>query len=72
MKRILINSALVAAIIFGAFSSDAIAQRRHRECREQYNAAVRVARLLRGRERRIQVIRARREFNECRRRARRF
>jgi len=72
MKQILINSALAVTIILGAFSSDALAQRRYRMCQARYNAELRDARHLRGPARQIRMRQARREYNECVRRGRRM
>lgn len=72
MKRTLISTTLALVFIFGAFSSDALAQRHNRVCQMRYNAELRSARHLRGPARRIRMREARREYNECMRRGRRY
>ena len=69
MKRIVINTLLAAVISLGVVTPGALAQRHGYRCRERYDFAVRTANRFRGPERRIRMAQARREYNECRRRA---
>jgi hypothetical protein len=76
MKRTLIHLLLLVVLVGGILVPSALAQRgrrdraEYRACETTYRDAIRAARGLPYRQRRIRMNEARRERNDCRRRAR--
>ena len=76
MKRTLIHLLLLVVLVGSIFAPSALAQRgrrdraEYRACEATYRDAIRAARGLPYRQRRIRMNEARRERNDCMRRAR--